>query len=110
MSSMKRERDTEYSYDQQETSVESIDITQTQNMAQTSNDHVANLLAQARISGLLPDNGVAQSENLPPTGTASPISGIFGLGRIPKFSQQQQHPANAQGNDAKRRKLNNNSP
>lgn len=122
MSSIKRKRDTDYSYEQQENPVASVaQAPQSQKMipfSGSNNDHVANLLAQARMSGLLPANGndMTHTSLPPPTGRPfvpssfpSGVGGGVDLGRIPRYSHRQQEPRNTQsGNDIKRRKLNNN--
>lgn len=118
MNPIKRKRDTEYQYEQDKPvqSVEKPKMTPVSGPA--SNDHVANLLAQARMSGLLPSNGTG----VPPPSVHPPLSapfvpGLFqsvdgrvDMGRIPRYSQQeQQQPKNQEnGNDSKRRRLNSN--
>ena len=122
MNPIKRKRDTEYQYDQQDKPVGSVENPLQAKMTPVSgppsNDHVANLLAQARMSGLLPSNGTGVS---PPSaytpmsgplmpGSSQSVRGAVDARGIPRYSQrEQQQPENRENrNDTKRRKLNNN--
>lgn len=119
MSSQKRTRDEEFSYEQREPPA--VGNFPTPKMttvgpppppASDINSHVVNLLAQARVSGLLPSNGTPY----PPMGGGQFSTNTYPLtttGRIPTYSQardprRQQNNAAQNGNDLKRRKLNNN--
>ena len=119
MSSIKRKRDTEYQYEQEDKPLGSVENPQQPKLTPglPSNAHVANLLAQARMSGLLPSNGTGvppPSVHPPMNGPSMPgvlpsVRGEVDMRRIPRYSQQQQQPKNQEkGNDLKRRKLNNN--
>ena len=115
MSSIKRKRDTEYQYEIQDKPVENPQKPKmTAISGPPGNDHVSILLAQARMSGLLPSNGTG----VPTPSLSAPVSGPFMPGffssvgggdetrRIPRYSEQQKNKDN--GNDYKRRKLNSN--
>jgi dsRNA-specific ribonuclease len=132
MGSIKRKRDTEYEYEEQQQQNRPLGSSSTpQNSGmtthlsqgsfpwQTSNDHVQNLLTQAKMAGLLPTNGpgglpaypsMAASYvpgSYPPWGAPS---GVDASRRLPQYGQQQdprlhQHLKAAQ--NPKRRKLNN---
>jgi dsRNA-specific ribonuclease len=136
MGSIKRKRDTEYTYEEQQNRpVPSSTTPQNSGMtAQVSqgpfqwqtNDHVQNLLAQAKLAGLLPANGPGVPgvpPAYPPTTTAydpSNYSPWNGQGRVdarrplPRYGQTRdprlpQHLKNPQNPNAKRRKLNTNN-
>ena len=110
MSSLKRNRDTEYLYGQKQENVATTPA--------TNNEHIANLLAQARMSGLLlpltNETGV-----LPPAlPTYPPMRGVsksapfslaagVSMGWMDQGLQQEQGNVKEGENGVKRRRLNN---
>jgi dsRNA-specific ribonuclease len=131
MGSIKRKRDTEYEYEEQQqqnrpvgssTPGMTTQLSQGSFPWQTSNDHVQNLLAQAKMAGLLPVSGPGGPLATPSTvapyvpGSYPPWvapSGVDASRRLPQYGQQQDprlppHLKTAQNPNPKRRKSNNN--
>jgi dsRNA-specific ribonuclease len=134
MGSIKRKRDTDYEYEeqhQQNRPVGSSSTPQNSEMPtqlsqgsfhwQTSNDHVQNLLTQAKMAGLLPASEPQGPPAYPTVATSwvphsyptwdTPV-GIDKSRRLPRYGEQQnprlpQHYKTAQNLNPKRRKLNN---
>jgi ribonuclease III len=123
MGSIKRKRDAEYEFEEQQQQNRPVGSSaMTTQLSQTSNDHVQNLLTQAKMAGLLPASGPEGPPAYP--SIAAPYipgshppwgapSGVDASCRLPRYGQQQdlrlpQHLKTAQNPNPKRRKLNNN--
>ena len=121
MSLPKRKRDAEYSYDEQEGSNSKSEKkeksgqgsqVQTENVSNTN--HVENILAQARQTGLLPSSGNGvwglHSSNARKQGTSSNQGGVSGPLQLPALSgysepRRQKNQRNNIRTDPKRRKI-----
>jgi len=125
MSTIKRKRDAEYKYAEQEnrpgsvtekSGVLGMSVVESRapSGAGSGINHVESLLAQARVSGLLPNSGAGSSSKQPNQEVWRDEGGLAGARRLPQYTaysdprrQRQRSPQrNAQsGNDPKRRKV-----